>query len=476
MNIKILFGLLLLSNVAIAQTQLMTNGDLNLPSGCTNGNNVAISSGTPKPCSTFSQHRSPSSCLPPNWERSHGTPHWFGTNENDGHVGMWSRYWGQEGEGMYGYFAMTPGKTYYLVIKLSNPLPTNGQLVVRALDNEQLPMCSTCTKSEPLLGKCGDAVPYSCGPNGSAAFPCSTYVPAYIQDIVGFTHDSYFPNQLIFIKEFSLPWHPLPSRYWDRLWIYPLANTLEEYLVNIDYVHIYEESPCGNDILYNQNAFICPKGNTTADKSITANCGSSASPGIFVSQYGSTKWEAEYMLMLPNFTVDPNPGFTVVTDPPTYPPVTEEDGVFEAVARPCWAKFEGAFYDESQQAYMTNYAIDEINDENNDGGTENRMGKSSSGNSKNTKSAIISNRLNDIDGKLTIHPNPTTGQLNITMPAPGDYEVKISNMLGLVVYQGKLKDEQQKQIQLESSLPSGNYTVQIIGKEVNHIEKIILTR
>ena len=49
-------------------------------------------------------------------------------------------------------------------------------------------------------------------------------------------------------------------------------------------------------------------------------------------------------------------------------------------------------------------------------------------------------------------------------------------MLGVVVYQGKLKDEQQKQIELESSLPSGNYTVQITGKEVNHIEKIILTR
>ena len=78
--------------------------------------------------------------------------------------------------------------------------------------------------------------------------------------------------------------------------------------------------------------------------------------------------------------------------------------------------------------------------------------------------------------KLSITPNPTTGQLNITMPAQGDYEIKITNMLGVVVYQGKLKDEQQKQIQLENNLPSGNYTVQITGKEVNHIEKITLTR
>lgn len=87
------------------------------------------------------------------------------------------------------------------------------------------------------------------------------------------------------------------------------------------------------------------------------------------------------------------------------------------------------------------------------------------------KKSSISNLSN-----ITIHPNPTTGQLNITMPAPGDYDVKITNMLGVVVYQGKLKDEQHKQIQLENNLPSGNYTVQITGKEVNHIEKITLTR
>ncbi len=90
---------------------------------------------------------------------------------------------------------------------------------------------------------------------------------------------------------------------------------------------------------------------------------------------------------------------------------------------------------------------------------------------------IEGNKIRNVQLLLTkIHPNPTTGQLNITMPAPGDYDVKITNMLGVVVYQGKLKDEQQKQVQLDANLPSGNYTVQITGKEVNHIEKITLTR
>lgn len=80
------------------------------------------------------------------------------------------------------------------------------------------------------------------------------------------------------------------------------------------------------------------------------------------------------------------------------------------------------------------------------------------------------------DSKISIYPNPTDGILTITLAKTGNYTIKITNTLGITVYNGKMDNQYRKQIQLENSLPSGNYTVHITGKEVNHIEKITLTR
>jgi hypothetical protein len=77
---------------------------------------------------------------------------------------------------------------------------------------------------------------------------------------------------------------------------------------------------------------------------------------------------------------------------------------------------------------------------------------------------------------IKIHPNPTTGSFTIQLPVAEDCEVRITNIMGATVYQSSMKGEQKKQIQLDGGLPAGNYTLQLRGKTINHIEKLVLTK
>lgn len=77
---------------------------------------------------------------------------------------------------------------------------------------------------------------------------------------------------------------------------------------------------------------------------------------------------------------------------------------------------------------------------------------------------------------VSIYPNPTTGAFHIEIPQRGNYTIRVMNMLGSTVYEGKMTDEQKKSILLDSSLPSGNYTVHISGDGLRHVERITLTK
>lgn len=77
---------------------------------------------------------------------------------------------------------------------------------------------------------------------------------------------------------------------------------------------------------------------------------------------------------------------------------------------------------------------------------------------------------------ISVHPNPTTGSFTIQLPIAEDCEVRITNIMGATVYQSSMKGEQKKQIQLDGGLPAGNYTLQLRGKTINHIEKLVLTK
>src|SRR5690606_17820294 len=77
---------------------------------------------------------------------------------------------------------------------------------------------------------------------------------------------------------------------------------------------------------------------------------------------------------------------------------------------------------------------------------------------------------------ITIYPNPTTGSFNIEMPQKGNYHIQVMNMLGLVVYEGDMKDQQKTSIQLDNNLPPGNYTIHISGDALRHVNRITLMK
>lgn len=86
------------------------------------------------------------------------------------------------------------------------------------------------------------------------------------------------------------------------------------------------------------------------------------------------------------------------------------------------------------------------------------------------------NNVQNTAFNFDVYPNPTTGSFTIQLPIAEDCEVRITNIMGATVYQSSMKGEQKKQIQLDGGLPAGNYTLQLRGKTINHIEKLVLTK
>lgn len=82
----------------------------------------------------------------------------------------------------------------------------------------------------------------------------------------------------------------------------------------------------------------------------------------------------------------------------------------------------------------------------------------------------------NIKNRTFIHPNPSSGSFTIQTPQSGNYTIRVMNLVGSTVYEGKMEGEQKKSIQLDSGLPPGNYTIHINGDGLRHIEKLVITK
>lgn len=97
-------------------------------------------------------------------------------------------------------------------------------------------------------------------------------------------------------------------------------------------------------------------------------------------------------------------------------------------------------------------------------------------NSQLTKSKKQTRYIPTASGYISIYPNPNNGTFTISIPEGGDYDMKVVSIVGVTVYETRLKDERKREIQLEDKLPPGNYTVHLIGKDVNYIEKLVIVK
>ena len=82
------------------------------------------------------------------------------------------------------------------------------------------------------------------------------------------------------------------------------------------------------------------------------------------------------------------------------------------------------------------------------------------------------------DNQLILYPNPTNGQINISIKSErnGLANVQISNMLGEIVYESQLYiryNQQQKEIQL-NHLDKGLYFLIFKMDGISEVHKIIL--
>lgn len=90
------------------------------------------------------------------------------------------------------------------------------------------------------------------------------------------------------------------------------------------------------------------------------------------------------------------------------------------------------------------------------------------------KPTAVKNVLNT--SKVAIYPNPSQGEIRVQFPQKGNYDLKIKNLLGAVVYQSSYSDVAKATVSFASSLSAGSYTVHISGENVEHTEKITLTK
>lgn len=78
--------------------------------------------------------------------------------------------------------------------------------------------------------------------------------------------------------------------------------------------------------------------------------------------------------------------------------------------------------------------------------------------------------------QIGLYPNPTSGKLYLVLPSPAKCKVQIINMIGEVVYQYYNEGTERMEINLDLSLPDGNYAIKVSNADRTIVKQFVLRK
>lgn len=441
---------------SVYQRDNMTNGEL---IGDPKGN---IS---PCPSTNYTWNNGPINGFT-NWKVTHGTP-----TAGGGTVSMFgvTTYGHVEGEGAAGDYSFYPGDKYYVDVRLNMFAQETPFDIFNISAANNLPDLNA---SSPAT-----LPPYQF----SCASPIPTGQDAVTLDILNFSATSY----VIQAPEFS------PTKLYTQLWMFPIGNTYTVTQSNVEYVRIYkcqtgrvsytstnadwftEPTSCyRNNVsqipagLTNRETVFIWSGSTSLLKNNSQDKTKIIGRAIYLGTGSTTPANTSANIPVANVEITATNGNWFIAEAVwgcreidnQYPP--DRTGGGGGASRIVIDNKE-SYHGEPTGDVIARYTVNKVNE-----GISISMPSNDSSSLGNTTAVY----------NIKIHPNPTTGSFTIQLPIAEDCEIRITNIMGATVYLSSMKGEQKKQIQLDGGLPAGNYTLQLRGKTINHIEKLVLTK
>lgn len=279
-----------------------------------------------------------------------------------------------------------------------------------------------------------DAIPSN--PNFPGSSQCGVYAPTsgFNSETISSIHtigtvatNSFIPWQ--FIGEIELTY--TPQQNMSYIYLFPDADTDPNSTVaEIDYIYIYEK--CKDPLFIFKNDYY---NNLVSNiyspyKNIRIESGATY-PMVFPETDKLMEFRAsEYVVIKPNFKAEPT-----------------DEGYVLALADPFLCTEPSS-------------------------PPSSKPGRGSAGSAR--EQQTLTDKAQS--GNASIYPNPTSSSFTILMLQTGNYEVRVTNIVGTEVYHSGYKDAAKMTVQLDENLPPGNYILQIQGKGTRHIEKITLTK
>lgn len=431
------FSMLFLVEHHQAQAQNIVNGDFSLGANSTDGRCTQIMTNDV-----------------PNWLKSHGTPDYNGNEmllvaSDDYSINtLFSSVLGGYGEGILGGYNFIQGVTYNieLEIQIHNAHGPNRDAIVEIFGATGI--------SE------GPGTIFTGGSNATCLSPAPTIPASQLQHVESTPGTASLTLAMSTWNKYKLQFTPTAN--WDQLWIYLRHKDNPGNNRGITYLYLKEVK-----------IWACTEGSVQYFNTIND---------------GLTDKKTIY-------TGHNTPGVTNITFNSSYSNTTFIGWDIQLK--------DNTYIDVTADFYFLAVAVDECNGEEQEepgGGDDPGSGthsmirqkeddKKGSSNLDKTHETLsmlnvqekTNNPLRNVDHKLRsqnigIHPNPTTGSFNVTMQQAGNYNIRVMNMMGAIVYETQLNGEQQKSIQLNQSLPAGTYTIQVSGEGQMHVEKLILIK